>query len=39
MNMVVHLAVKALMLMAWWAVVGAIVLLTFPNDNKIRDKK
>lgn len=39
MNMVVHLAAKALMLMVWWGVVGTIVLLTFPNDNKIRDKK
>lgn len=39
MNIVTHLAAKALMLIVWWVVVGAIVLLTFPNDNKNRDKK
>lgn len=39
MNMVVHLAAKALILMAWWVVVGTIVLLTFPNDNKNRGRK
>ena len=34
MNIVTHLAAKALMLMAWWVVVGAILLATFPKDNQ-----
>lgn len=39
MNMFAHLVAKVLMLMAWWVVVGTIVLFTFPNDNKNRGKK
>ena len=34
MNIVTHLAAKALMLMAWWVVVGAVLLLTFPKDKQ-----
>lgn len=38
MNIVTHLAAKALMLMVWWVVVGAVLLLTFPKGKQDEPK-
>lgn len=38
MNIVTHFAAKVLMLMAWWVVVGAILLATFQKDKQDEPK-